>query len=240
MTMPQSRREQKRVRHEAKRKAKRKAARGQLSAHTRKAMLRASLAWPVLECWANETWQDTAHLTQLLVVRQNPATGEVYVGLFLVDRGCLGVKNAHTASFMSVQEFRRTMLARLRQQIEFVQIDFNLVAKIVQVGLEYSAQFGFRPHRDFQEASILLEDAHPDSVDVEITVGGPDGKPMFMSGPYDDVPRIMARLMRQLGSDGFTHLIGIDHDRGIFLDKAETLDWGVDDGEEIVLTDGIR
>lgn len=235
--MPQSRREQKRVRHEAKRKAKRKAARGQLSARTRKAMLRASLAWPVLECWANETWQDTAHLTQLLVVRQNPATGEVYVGLFLVDRGCLGVKNAHTASFMSVQEFRRTMLARLRQNIEFVQIDFNLVAKIVQVGLEYGAQFGFRPHRDFQEASILLEDADPDSVDVEISVGGPDGKPLFMSGPYDDVRRIMARLTNRLGPDGFTHLIGLDPEGEVFLDDADMVDWGVDDGEDIVLTD---
>ena len=238
--MPLGRREQKRVRHEAKRKAKRKAARGQLSARTRKAMLRASLAWPVLECWANETWQDTAHLTQLLVVRQNPATGEVYVGLFLVDRGCLGLKNAHTASFMSVQEFWRTMLARLRQQIEFVQIDFNLVAKIVQVGLEYSAQFGFRPHRDFQEASILLEDADPDSVDVEISVGGPDGKPLFMSGPYDDVPRIMARLMRQLGPDGFTYFVGLDPEGEVFLDDAEMVDWGVDDGEEIVLTDDDR
>jgi len=54
--MPQSRREQKRAKHEAKRKAKRKAARTQLSARSRKAMLRAALAWPVMECWINESW----------------------------------------------------------------------------------------------------------------------------------------------------------------------------------------
>lgn len=238
--MPQSRHEQKRARHEAKRKEKRKAARTQLSSRSRKAILRAALAWPVMECWINEEWQDPGQLNQVVVARRNPATGEVVVGLYLVDRACLGVKNAHAANFMNAESFRRELLAHLSQGQKLVKTDFNFAAKIVKVGLEYGAQFGFRPHRDFEEASILLQDADPDAVDISIPVGGPDGKPMFVSGPYDNVPKIMARLTHLLGPDGFTHLIGIDPDRGIFLENVEAMDWGVDDGKDIILTDDER
>ncbi len=235
--MPQSRREQSRARREAKRKEKRKSAKPQLSSRSKKAILRAGLAWPVMECWINEAWKDPTQLNQIVVARRNPATGEVIVGLYLVDRACLGVKNAHAANFINAETFRREMLAHLSQEQKFVKIDFNLAVKILKVGMEYGAQFGFRPHRDYEDASILLQDADPDAVDVEISVGGPDGKPMFMSGPYDNVPKIMARLTHLLGPDGFTCLLRIDPDRGMFLDGDETLDWGVDDGKDIVLTD---
>ncbi|HOU15871.1 MAG TPA: hypothetical protein PKZ84_22430 [Anaerolineae bacterium] len=235
--MPQSRREQSRARREAKRKEKRKSMKPQLSAHSKRAILRAALAWPIMECWINEEWKDPKQLNQIVVARRNPATGEVVVGLYLVDRACLGVKNAHAANFINAESFRRELLAHLRQSQELIKIDFNLAAKIVEVGLEYGAQFGFRPHRDYEDASILLQDADPDAVDVEIPVGGPDGKPRFVSGPYDNVPKIMARLMHQLGPGGFTHVIGIDPDHGVFLNNAQMLDWGEDDGKDIVLTD---
>ena len=232
--MPQSRREQKHARHEAKRKAKRKAARPQLSARSRKAILRTALSWPVLECWANETWQDTTHLTQVLVARQDPATREVVVGLYLVDCACLGVKNAHAANFINAESFRRELLAHLSQTQKLVKIDFNLAAKIVKVGIEYAAQFGFRPHRDYLDASILLQDADPDAVDVEIAVGGPEGKPYFVAGPYDNAEKIVARLRQQLGPDGFNFLMPIDPGDAFFLDddEDELMLWDDDDGED--------
>jgi len=203
-------------------------------------MLRTALAWPVMECWINDTWEDPTYLNQVVVARRNPATGEVYVSIILVDRACLGVKNAHAANFINATSFRRELLTRLSQGQKLVKTDFNFAAKIVKVGLEYAAQFGFRPHRDFEEASILLQDADPDAVETSIPVGGPDGKPMFRSGPYDNVPKIMARLTHQLGPDGFTYLISIDPDQGIFLDNAEAIDWGMDDGKDIILTDDDR
>ncbi len=96
---------------------------------------------------------------------------------------------------------------------------------------------GVRPHRDFEEASILLQDADPDSVAVQIPVGGPEGKPFYVSGLYDNVLKIMARLRNRLGLDGFTYLIHLDSEHGISPENFAQGDWGVDDGKDIVLTD---
>lgn len=233
--MPQSRREQSRARREAKRKEKRKAARPQLSARSKKALLRATLAWPVMECWINEMWKDPTQLNQVIVTRRNPATGEVYAGTYLLDRACLGVKDAYAANFINAESFRREMLAHLSQRQELVKIDFNLAAKIVKVGLEYAAQFGFRPHRDYQEASILLQDADPDAVDIEIPVGGPEGKPFFVAGPYDNADKIVARLTQQLGPEGFHFIMPVGPHTGLSLDEDEAFD--VDDVEYVELTD---
>jgi hypothetical protein len=229
--MAQSRREQKRARHEAKRKEKRKVARRQSQPRGKKAMLRAALAWPVMECWVNEEWEDPTRLNQVVVTRRNPATGEVYAGTYLVDRACLGVKNANVANFVDAGEFRREMLSGMNERQKLIKVDFNLAAKIVKAGIEYAAQFGFRPHRDYQEASILLQDADPDAVDVEIAVGGPEGKPFFVAGPYDNANKIMARLTQQLGPGDFNYLMPIDPDTEFFRGEDATLDWDDDEDE---------
>lgn len=232
--MPQSRREQSRARREAKRKEKRKAARGQLSSRSKKAMLRQALAWPVLECWVNEEWKDPTQLNQVVVTRRNPATGEVYVGTYLVDRACLGVKDAYATNFSDAGAFRREFLTQLGRHQKLIKVDFNLAAKIVQAGIEYAAQFGFRPHRDYQEASILLQDADLAAVDVEIPVGGPEGKPFFIAGPHDNADKIMARLMQQLGPGGFNYLMPVAPDREFRRAGNAVLDWDDDEDDDVV------
>lgn len=231
--MPQSRREQSRARHEAKRKKKRKSAKPQLSSRSKKAMLRAALAWPVMECWVNEDWKDPTQINQVVVTRRNPATGEVYVGTYLVDRACLGVKDAYASNFSDARTFRRELLTYLRRYQKLVKIDFNLAAKIVRSGIEYAAQFGFRPHRVYQEASILLQDADLDAVEVEIPVGGPEGKPFFIAGPYDNADKIMGQLLQKLGPGGFNYLMPVNPEAE-FL-RADDLD--LDDAEYVELPD---
>jgi hypothetical protein len=49
--------------------------------------------WPLLECWLTEEWQDVRQIVQILVARRGPRD-EIAVGVFLVDLGCLGLKNA--------------------------------------------------------------------------------------------------------------------------------------------------
>jgi len=49
-------------------------------------------------------------------------------------------------------------------------------------------------------------------------VGGKDGKPLFISGPYDDVPRIMARLEKAVGRGGLHFLTRVD----------QMPDWGIE------------
>ena len=201
--MPKSRQQKKRERHAAKRKAKRRSARARLTPMGRKAILRRAAHWPLLGCWVNEGWRDPMKLNQVVVARRDPYTGEVIAGVVLMDRACLGAKNAYVANFKVAAEFRKELLEHVRQSQELVEIELNLAAAIIKAGIDYAAQFGFRPHADYREAAILLGDADPDAVTEEIAVGGPEGKPFYVSGPYDNPEKIMAQLRRKVGPDGF-------------------------------------
>lgn len=201
--MPKSRQQKKRERHAAKRKAKRRSGRASRIPMGRKAILRRAARWPLLGCWVNENWRDPEKLNQVVVARRDPYTGEVVSGVVLVDRACLGAKNAFVANFEVAAEFRKELLGHVRQSQELIEIELNLAAAIIKAGIDYAAQFGFRPHADYREAAILLGDADPDAVTEEIAVGGSDGKPFYVSGPYDNPEKIMAQLRRAVGPDGF-------------------------------------
>ncbi|MDX9955796.1 MAG: hypothetical protein RBT75_16965, partial [Anaerolineae bacterium] len=57
-----------------------------------------------------------------------------------------------------------------------------------------------------------------------IPVGGPDGKPYFVAGPYDNPTRVMKHLERLLGPGNFTFTAPVGSEFGEFL-EGETGDW---------------
>jgi len=167
--------------------------------------LRAAAAWPLYECLVTQDWHEVGQIVQILVARRSP-WGEIAAGVFLVDLGCLGVKSAFARFLGSVREYER-LREMLQQEQRMVPADLNLVAKIIREGIAYAKQLGFAPDPDYRQAAILLRDADPEACDVEIPLGGEDGKPFYISGPYDDVPRIMAQLKKAVGPDGFLYLV---------------------------------
>lgn len=225
--MPKNLRQQKRERREARRKAKRKEIRAsQASLGGLTSQLHRAAEWPVMECWVNATWENPEDLSQVVVARRNPATGEGWAALCLVDRACLGGKNANAMPFASSAEFRAQILNSVKKTQDMVQVDFNLAAAIVQAGLDYAASLGFKPHRDYKYAQILLKGADVSAVKEEIAVGGKDGKPFFIAGPYDNVDKILRHLTERLGPDGFIYLIPIPGPDG-FGDSEEVEDFEV-------------
>ncbi len=208
--MPKSRQQKKRERHAAKRKAKRSSGRARLLPMGRKALLRQAARWPLLGCWVNQGWRDPEKLNQVVIARRDPHTGEVVTGVVLMDRACLGAKNAFASNFATAAEFREEMLEHFKKTQDLIEIELTLAAAIIRAGIDYAAQFGFRPHADYREAAILLSDVDPDAVTEEIAVGGPEGKPYYMPGPYDNPEKIMAQLRRKVGPDGFHFMYAID------------------------------
>jgi hypothetical protein len=149
------------------------------------------------------------------VARRSPS-GQIATGTFLVDLGCLGVKSAFASLFDTRREYRQKLRARMTSQQKMIKADVNLVAKIVREGIAYAKELGFRPDPDYRDAMLVLGDADPDACDVPIPLGGKDGKPFFIAGPYDNVDRIMAKLTRKLGADGFHFMFPVSGDEEIF------------------------
>ena len=215
MAKPSAKRRQKaRQRKEAKRKEKRSLL-SQLFQSPR-ALLRSSGSWRLHECLLTKEWQEEGVIVQILVARRSPP-GQIATGTFLVDLGCLGVKSAFASLFNTRREYEQKLRARVIGQQKMIKADLNLVAKIIREAIAYAQDLGFKPDPDYHDAMLVLGDANPDACDVPIPLGDRDGKPFFIAGPYDNVDRIMAKLMRKLGPDGFTYVVPISGDTELFL-----------------------
>ncbi|MCP4539776.1 MAG: hypothetical protein GY832_21775 [Chloroflexi bacterium] len=208
-------RQKTRQRKAAKRK-KRKERRGPSLPARRspRAIVRASGSWPLYECLLTKEWQEEGNIIQILVARRSPQ-GQIAVGAFLVDLGCLGVKSAFARLFDSKREYKKLRNDTTSRQ-KMTKADVNLVAKIIREGIAYAKELGFRPDPDYRDAMPVLGDADPDACDVLVPLGK-DGKPFFFAGPYDNAERIIAKLTRKLGPDGFHFVMPVGGDEEMFF-----------------------
>ena len=238
--MPKSSRQAKLERKAAKRKKQKQQQHGGTgSTLGRRAQVLQAATWPLLECWVNETWRDPMKLTEVVVARRSQSTGEIVAAAFLLDRACLGVKNAMLANFATAQTYRSEFLERFEGFQKMVQVELNLAVAIIQAGLDYAASLEFRPHRDYAEAALLLGGADPLAVSESIPVGGSDGKPHFVAGPYDNPTRVVKHLERLLGRGNFYFTAPLDPDFGEFL-AGETGDWAeISDSDDDVADDDV-
>ena len=164
--------------------------------------------WPVHEVLLSQGWQQQGVLITILVARRSPMSGKVAAGLFLVDLACLGVKSAQVKLFKDPEEYRGGLRQHAFRIQPMASASLDLVAKIISTGLEYAAALGIKPDPVFSQGEHLLAGADPGAENTLVPTGGPEGKPMFVSGPYDDVDRIVAQLTRAVGPEGFHFVMG--------------------------------
>jgi hypothetical protein len=172
---------------------------------SRGALLREAPDWPLYECLLSKDWQRPGEIVQAVVARRSPA-GQIAAGLFLIDLGCLGIKNGYTRLFASEQEYRQ-----LRKQVEQSQqmgrADLDLVAKIIREATVYAQGLGFAPHPDSRRGMSLLTGANPAACDIPIPLGDGTGKPFYIAGPHDNARAIVAQLERVRGPGGYDYLV---------------------------------
>jgi len=165
-------------------------------------------AWPLTSCLMSDNWNDLGALVQIIVTRTrrpDDSHSDCAVGVFLVDLGCLGIKNAF-AKVVPPPE-RRQLVADICQSSMMVEVSPDLALKVIQEATVYAAELGFSPDPDAKAALLLLRDADPSAAHEQIHLGGPDGKPHYISGPHDDQEQICHQLESRLGPDGFNYTI---------------------------------
>jgi hypothetical protein len=153
-------------------------------------------------------WEDTGQLTEMLISRRG-SQGQIMAAVFLIDLAWLGVKNAFARGYDSAAQLEYDLQERMFRWRRRVSIESNLAAKILREAVAYAGNLGFAPNPDYHTAALLLGLANPDTSLVKIPLGGRDGKPFFVSGPDDNVNRILATLRKKLGPDGFQYMVGV-------------------------------
>jgi hypothetical protein len=205
MARDEKRKQKARMREAAKQNQRhKKRARTPVAPSGPRAVLRQAAKWPLYECLVSRDWNREGELVQVLVARRSPV-GEIAAAAFVVDLGCLGVKHALATLCDSLADYAQLRRDLMASQ-PMVNADLDLAAKIIQEGIGYARQFGFRPDPDYYEAAVLLAGANPEACDAQVPLGT-DGKPFFAAGPYDDAEKVMAQLTRVVGPGNFDYLV---------------------------------
>lgn len=153
----------------------------------------AAVHYPVLHCWATmDLWHQGLGWVCLSRLLPNSS---VAFAVFLVDRYCLGVKNAIvdiTGRFTYDSRIVRQMQSKYRVK-ELRPADAR---KIVESAVAYAHGLGLHPHPDYQKAKRIFG-----AIDVaestETLEFGKDGKPFFLAGP-NDTPERCRNILRVL------------------------------------------
>ena len=158
---------------------------------------------PFHKCFANENWFDSHDLTSVYVSKVMPS-GKICFCMYLIDKGCLGLKstilyiNAEPGDF---EEF--VDQGYQREGRDYVEITPSQAHNIIFGGIDYAEECGFAPmDKDWRITERFLnEDLITDEIDdIEF---GKDGKPFYLSGPYDNVSKVLSTLRKNFGEDGF-------------------------------------
>lgn len=142
-------------------------------------------------------------LAEILVTR---VEGNQYlVASYLVDYWCLGVKDTFGPRKLNRQKYEELVKKAYAPFKEATRkITLEEAQAIIFGAVEYAAQLGLKPHRDFAAAKAHLGKPPENLPSIEF---GREGKPCYVSGPHDNPERIVDKLRETVGEGNFDYLI---------------------------------
>jgi hypothetical protein len=154
------------------------------------------------------------------VVMTRRVRGLLVAEIVLVDRTCLGIKNAMLLPLIAEADLLERLDALADGGTEFRDCEPLEAQSVVFHALDYARSLGFFAHEDFEVA--LFE---PRPAFLSETPLAKPARPVYMSGPDDDVPMILDQLDRHVGRDNYQFIGGIgglldwDEDEDVDLDE---------------------
>lgn len=162
--------------------------------------------YPVFECLINDSWRERG-LAHILLSRQQP-DGNIAFGVYLVDIFCLGLKNTFCNVNFPIWKYERRVKEGLSQHEHLVDCPVALAHQIIYGAIDYAAELGFGPQKDFKMSKYIL-DARSTLKDTEGVEFGKNGKPFFIPGSDDNAKLIVKKLEERLGEGNFHFLVGM-------------------------------
>ncbi len=168
----------------------------------KKYIIRNGRTLPIFKCLIGDGYEEQG-LTQCLIIRKQPG-GKFTFAFFMVDRLCLGVKNAFVNCNFTEEQIE-DLIEKVFRDYEPEEVTPAYFHNLVYGAIDYAGEFGLKPHKDFGLAEYILD---PDLIDdgIDEIEMGLDGKPFFISGPYDNVQKILNALDRTVGEGNYTFI----------------------------------
>jgi hypothetical protein len=210
-----------RQKKQERRNAKRKEKKHQLVRHQSAGLadrLADAARYPVLDCWITDSLEEQG-LGQVLLSRELP-NGSVAVACFLVDRFCLGVKDAFgevLGRFSYDGKYRRRGADLSPRSVPPAD-----ARKLLEQAVAYAHGIGLAPHPDYARALALFGPVQAADSQAEFEFGK-DGQPFFIAGPHDTPQfcrQILAILTNTCGAGNFHYLLPLSGPEAAALPDA--------------------
>jgi|GEM_PF-1414474 len=142
-----------------------------------------------------------------VIVLRKKSPLKVEVGVFLIDAYCLGLRDAfyYEGTEAEIEEKLATNPNPLDARPP------AYARKFVEEAIAYAKRLGFAPHKDYKKAARVLGGLKAADT-LEDFAFGKDGKPFYIQSRYHsegDARRIVGKLARACGEDGFDYLLKI-------------------------------
>lgn len=124
--------------------------------------------------------------------------GSLLPSVALVDRTCLGIKNGFVADPMPPSELDEWLEDTFTAHGGWETCEPQVAQSVVFHALDYAQRLGFRPHPD---AELTLFEPRPEA--LLPTAWHAAERPIYITGPHDNVATIINRLTESVGADGF-------------------------------------
>jgi hypothetical protein len=183
-----------------------------------KALVARAVESPFGPCWVSSALDDevdgeAAALVSVIVTRR--LGGLLLPCIVLVDRTCLGVKNAFVAPLQTELDVERLVMDMSASGDPLRPAELVLAQSVVFHAIDYARSLGFEPHRDF--VAGLIGDRPAVLLDTPFC--RPE-RPLYVAGPHDNVNAIVSRLAASVGPNGYDLVHGL----GALLDGSDDLD----------------
>lgn len=154
-------------------------------------------------CYISEGWERTG-IANIIVVRSKKS-GKKVIGVYLVDVFCLGLKNTFARIDVPDDEIE-DIVSGVKGGTIHLKTDPDLAFNIIYGGIEYAEDLGFSPHKDFKVSEYLLPDVEDvPYMDIEF---GRNGRPFYVTGPSDNVGKIINTLNKTVGEGNYNFARG--------------------------------
>ena len=157
-----------------------------------------------------------------VIVSRTLPSGQIAAAFFLIDVFCLGVKDTFF-QVMSPADYAYRTAGLAHQQLE--PVESARARKLIEEAVAYAQELGLTPHRDYTLTRQMFGDIEVNAPATSFQFGK-NGKPFYMSGPYDTpdkIDRIIRTVTDRVGAEGFEYVIALG-DPDAFEGGHELLD----------------
>jgi hypothetical protein len=194
-------------------------------------LLAAAARSPFGPCTLSAGWDsdDEPELVSVVVTRKLPDE-RLVAGIALVDRTCLGIKNAYFMEPMTEEELDEVLEDIGAPHGGMVACEPLVAQSIVYHAIDYAKRLGFAPNKDFSEQLF-----GPRPAELMATPWHAEARPLYAAGPHDNLRKVLATLEAAVGADGydFVDLVDEEGEEGESAEAEDQAEEGVIEAEEV-------